>query len=138
MENTISESVKVLVAVSNAFEHFNFVVAALGKPVCYRPRKGVQNAVHPVNHTLSALLESFNSTIICRINPFRKGGFSGISIITIKDSQKIFLVKMCGAERWRNIKHSVKEQLINSRFIRKYYNFQNYHYSEKLWVQTDQ
>ena len=105
MKNTVSESVKVLVAVSDTFKHFDFVVAALGKTVSYSGGKGIENAGHPVQHSLSAFLKSYNSGIIRGINPIGKCGFSGSPVLAIKDFQKILFVKMSNAEYRRNIQH---------------------------------
>ena len=72
MKNTVSKSVKVLIAKGNSFKNLNLVVAAFCKAVGYRRRKRIKNTCHPVNHSLSALFKAVNSAIKSAVNPLGK------------------------------------------------------------------
>ena len=85
MKDTIAESVEVLVAKSNSFKDFDLVVTAFGKAVSDGVRKGIQNSGHPVDHGLSALLETFNATVKSTVDPFGKCRLGRFSVIAIKD-----------------------------------------------------
>jgi hypothetical protein len=85
MKNTVSESMEVLVAKSNSFKDFDFVVTAFGKAVSDRGRKGIQNSGHPVNHGLRALFETFNTAVKSTVDPFGKCRLGRISVIAIKN-----------------------------------------------------
>ena len=85
MENTVSETVKILVTESDAFKDFDFVVAAFGETVGNRRRKGIKNTGHPINHSLSAFFETLNPTVISAINPIGQSGFGRFSVFAIKD-----------------------------------------------------
>ena len=72
MKDTVSKSVKVLIAKGNSFKNLNLVVAAFSKAVSHRCRKRIKNTCHPVNHSLSTLFEAFNPTVKSAVNPLRK------------------------------------------------------------------
>ncbi len=101
MKNTVSESMEVLVAKSNSFKDFDFVVTAFGKAVSNRRRKGIQNTVYPVHHSLRTLFKTLDTTIESTVDPIRKSRLSRISVIAIKNFQEIFFVKMSGIQLWR-------------------------------------
>ena len=98
MKDTISESIEILVAKGNSFEDFDLVVTTLGKAICNRGRERIENAGHPVNHSLSTFTESFNATIISRINPVRESNLCGSSVFAIKDFQELLFVEMSGRQ----------------------------------------
>ena len=85
MKDTVSKTVKVLVAESDAFKDFDFVVATFGEAVGNGRRKGIKNTGHPVNHSLSAFFETLNPAVISAINPLGQSGFSRFSVFAIKD-----------------------------------------------------
>ena len=96
MKDTISESIEILVAKGNSFEDFDLFVTTLGKAVGNRSRERFKSTGHPVNHSLSTLTESFNATIISRINPVRESNLCGSSVFAIKDFQELLFVEMSG------------------------------------------
>ena len=85
MKNTVAKSIEVLIAKSNSFKYFDFVVTAFGKAVSDRGRKGIKNSGHPVNHGLRALFETLNATIKSTVDPFGKRRLGRISVIAIKN-----------------------------------------------------
>ena len=71
MKDPVSESGKVMEAVSDSFKDFDLVVTAFCKAVSSRRRERIENTGRPVNHSLSTFLEPFNAAVISRINPIR-------------------------------------------------------------------
>lgn len=71
MRDTIPESFKIPVAVSDSFKDFDFIVAAFGKTVGNRSRERIEYTYYPVNHCLSRFFKSINATNKRGIKPIK-------------------------------------------------------------------